>query len=198
MPLQGAGPLEPAALFDPRPAEVWLEVGFGAGEHLAHQAARHPHVGLIGAEPYVNGVARLLARIADAGLANVRIHPDDARPLLARLAEGSLARVFVLFPDPWPKARHRKRRLVTPEGLDVFARLLADGGTMHVASDHAPYLADALAAGLAHPAFAWRAERAADWARPADAGPLSRCEAKAAKAGRPAAYLTFVRRRRVA
>lgn len=194
--MPGTGPLDPAALFDPPPSAVWLEIGFGAGEHLAHQAQRHPEVGLIGCEPYVNGVARLLARVEDAGLANVRVHPDDARPMLARLPDGCIARLFVLFPDPWPKARHGKRRLVTREGLDVFARLLADEGTLHVASDVEPYLTDALAAGLAHPAFAWRAERAADWARPADMGPPSRCEAKALAAGRRPAYLTFVRRPR--
>jgi tRNA (guanine-N7-)-methyltransferase len=203
--------LLPAIAFDPPPDErvvdprrwfgagitaVWLEIGFGKGEHLAHQAGAHPTVGLIGCEPFEAGVAGLLATIAARGLGNVRIHAEDARPLLPRLAPASLERVFVLFPDPWPKARHRDRRVMTGSLLDALATDLVDGGILRFATDDARYLADTLALVLAHGTFDWPARSAADWRRPADQGPLSRYEARAAAQGRKPAYLTFVRRPR--
>ncbi len=191
--LPGDDPFDPAGLFAGARA-LWLEVGFGTGEHLAHQAATHPEIGFIGCEPYVSGVAALLGRLERAGLGNVRVYPDDARHVLVRLVPGSLARVDLLFPDPWPKLRHHKRRFVGRANLDVVARALRPGGLFRFASDDADYAAAALAEILGHGAFAWDARGAADWRRPADAGPLSRCEAKAAAAGRPAIYLTFRRR----
>ncbi len=118
------GAIDPRALFAAPMDQVWLEIGFGGGEHLAAQAAAHPGIGFIGCEPFVNGVARLIARIDEAGLANIRLHPDDARPLLAALPDACVGRVFILFPDPWPKARHHKRRLVTTALLDALARVM--------------------------------------------------------------------------
>ena len=138
----GTAPLAVAALF-PQPVrdDVWLEIGFGAGEHLAAQAAAHPDIGFIGAEPFENGVAALLARVQAESLANVRVFADDARLLMARLPDASIGRLFVLFPDPWPKARHHKRRMVGPTTLPEFARILKDGGELRFASDDADYAA---------------------------------------------------------
>lgn len=161
-------PFDPARLL-PGARETWLEVGFGGGEHLAGQAARRPDVLFLGAEPFQNGVASLLRHIEERGLGNVRVHPGDARELLARAPPGSLARIFVLFPDPWPKARHHKRRLIQPPVLAEFARLLRPGGTLRFASDWADYVDWTLERVLASGAFRWRAERADDWrAPPAD------------------------------
>ena len=123
----------PAGDFDlralmPGAAEAWLEIGFGGGEHMAAQAAKHPDVVILGAEPFQNGVASALRHIDDAGLKNVRVHDGDVRELLGRMPDASLARAFILFPDPWPKSRHHKRRLIQPTALDAFARLLRAGG----------------------------------------------------------------------
>jgi len=146
--------------------EVWLEIGFGGGEHLAAQAARHPDVLFIGAEPFLNGVASAVRHIDEQGLQNVRLHDGDARDLIARLPPASLARVFILFPDPWPKARHRKRRLVEPETIAVLGGLLKPGGALRFASDVADYVDWALERMLAAPAFAWTAQAAGDWRTP--------------------------------
>jgi len=190
----GDAKLDPAAAFGRRPDGVWLEIGFGGGEHLAWQAERHPVIGLIGCEPYVNGVVALLARVREREFANVRIWPDDARPLLERLTPGSIARAFVLFPDPWPKLRHRKRRLVQAPFLDAMARVLASGAELRFATDDPDYAAAMLECVPAHPGFRWTARRAADWRdRPADQGPTG-YEAWALAEGRRPAYLTFVRR----
>jgi tRNA (guanine-N7-)-methyltransferase len=199
LPLAG-GVLDPRALF-PRPVrEVWLEIGFGAGEHLEAQARARPDVGLIGCEPFLNGVASLLARVAaDAAFlaqGNLRLLDGDVRPLLDRLATGSLARVVALFPDPWPKKRHHKRRLVGPANLERFARVLADGGELRFASDDMGYVRWALAHLAGHPAFAWTARRPGDWReRPAD-GVETRYEAKARRQGRRPVHLSFRRRPR--
>jgi tRNA (guanine-N7-)-methyltransferase len=164
----------PLAPFDPRqlmPAahETWLEIGFGGGEHLAAQAQRHPDVLLIGAEPFQNGVASALRHLDEQGLVNVRIHDGDARELLARLPDASLARAFILFPDPWPKTRHHKRRLIQPETVAELARVLAPGGSLRFASDWADYVDWTLERIAAGGRFRWTAERAEDWrAAPAD------------------------------
>jgi tRNA (guanine-N7-)-methyltransferase len=171
--------------------ELWLEIGFGAGEHLIWQAEHHPNVGLIGAEPYEGGVAKLLAKLDAAPLANIRIHEGDAREVIAALPEARLGRAFILFPDPWPKTRHHKRRFVQTETLDALARVMKPGAELRFASDDAGYLAWALERLVAHPAFAWTAERMADWtARPAG-WPPTRYEAKALHG--PPTYLRFVR-----
>jgi tRNA (guanine-N7-)-methyltransferase len=161
----------PAAPFDPRAlmagaAEAWLEIGFGGGEHLAAQAARRPDVLFIGAEPFQNGVASALRHIDEQGLKNVRLHDGDARELLSRMPDASLARIFVLFPDPWPKARHHKRRLLQADTARELARVLAPGGRLRFASDWADYVDWSLARLTATPGLAWTAEAAHDWRTP--------------------------------
>jgi tRNA (guanine-N7-)-methyltransferase len=188
-----AGSLDPQALFVPAPGQVWLEIGFGGGEHLAAQAAANPQAGLIGCEPFVNGVVSLLGHVSERGLRNVRIWQGDARTLVARLPDASIRRAFILFPDPWPKARHHKRRLIAPAFLDALARVLAPGAELRVATDDMDYLAWSLERLTAHPAFRWCARGPADWRdRPAD-WPPTRYEQKAIAAGRKPAYLRFVR-----
>ncbi len=173
------------------PQRCWVEVGFGGGEHLAQQAAANPDVLLIGCEPYVNGVARLLSLIEDAD--NVRVVIDDARLLLKALPEASLDRIFVLFPDPWPKTRHHKRRIVNPETLADMARILKPGGELRLATDIMSYARPMLSQALADGHFNWLAERPGDWRdRPAD-WPATRYEEKARKAGRRPVFLKFER-----
>jgi tRNA (guanine-N7-)-methyltransferase len=186
--------LDPGGLFRPPVAAIWLEIGFGAGEHLTWQIHANPAVGFIGCEVYVNGVAALLARLPAAARERLRILPDDARPLLAALADASVGRIFVLFPDPWPKTRHRRRRTVSPTTLAEFARILRPGGELRLATDHAEYGRTMLAQALAEPRLEWLAERASDWlTRPAD-WPATRFELKALAAGRRGLYLRFRRR----
>lgn len=145
---------------------TWLEIGFGGGEHMAAQAARTPEVLVLGAEPFLNGAASALRHIDERGLANVRLHVGDARDLLAALPDASIERIFVLFPDPWPKARHQKRRLVQPETAAEFARVLKPGGRLRFATDVESYADWALAVLLAEPRLNWLAERADDWRVP--------------------------------
>lgn len=186
------GRLDPRGLFASGTKEIWLEIGFGGGEHLAAQAAAHPEIGFIGCEPFVNGVVSLLGHVKAHELANVRVWPSDARALLARLPDGAVGQAFVLFPDPWPKARHHKRRLIAAPFLDALARVLAPGAELRVATDDADYLEWILERLPVHPAF--RLANPADWrVRPAD-WPPTRYEQKAVAAGRQPAYLRFVRR----
>lgn len=192
--LAGEAPLDPSTLFPKAPHDVWLEIGFGGGEHLAWQAVHHPAVGLIGCEPFVNGVARLLSLVAERNLDNVRVLPDDARPLLDRLAPGSIGRAFILFPDPWPKARHHRRRIVSEPVLDRLAAVMRAGAELRLATDDMDYLRWMLERLLAHPAFEWMAEGPEDWrARPQD-WPATRYEEKALRQGRRPVYLRFRRR----
>jgi len=192
----GGGGLDPRALFARPPHEIWLEIGFGGGEHLAWQAERHPDVGFLGAEYFVNGIASLLRQVARARLDNVRFYQGDGRDLLDRLPEASLARVFILFPDPWRKARHHKRRLVRRDTLDRLAAVMADDAELRLASDHRDYVAWILDQLTAHPDFVWLARRPADWReRPAD-WPETRYEQKALAQGARATYLRFRRRPR--
>jgi tRNA (guanine-N7-)-methyltransferase len=179
-------PLDRAALFGDMP--VWLEIGFGGGEHLADAAAANPDVGLIGCEPFVNGVAMALGRIAAAGLTNVRLHPGDARDLIEVLPPEVLGRVFLLYPDPWPKARHHRRRFANAENLAALRRAMAPGAELRLATDVADYVEHALAAVSAAPG--WRArEEPGPW--PGWAG--TRYEAKALREGRRPRYLTLLR-----
>ncbi|MDH3239141.1 MAG: tRNA (guanosine(46)-N7)-methyltransferase TrmB [Alphaproteobacteria bacterium] len=198
-----AGLLDPRELFagpqpfDAGPAgpfrEVWLEVGFGAGEHLAAQAEANPEIAFIGCEPFLNGVAAALARIDRGKLNNVRIYDDDARVLLDHLAPGSLGRVFILFPDPWPKTRHARRRFLSAETLDTFARVMARDAELRFATDDPVCLRWALSVLIRHPEFAWRARSPADWRhRPADQPP-SRYEEKARAKGATPVFLVFAR-----
>jgi tRNA (guanine-N7-)-methyltransferase len=185
--------ITPATLFATRVADVWLEIGFGGGEHLAAQARAHPEIGLIGCEPYINGVAALLAGIEADDIANIRILPGDARDLLDALPDASIGRAFILFPDPWPKARHARRRLVAPETLDTLARILKDGAELRMATDDPGYLRWMLEHAIRCAGLHWTATAPGDWrARPAD-WPATRYEEKAASQGRKSTYLRFVR-----
>jgi tRNA (guanine-N7-)-methyltransferase len=189
--------LLPRLLFDPAqplpPAPRWLEIGFGAGEHIAWQAAAAPDVTLIGCEVYRNGIAALLSQVERRGLGNIRIWPDDARLLIDRLPDASLARVFLLFPDPWPKARHAERRFVGPANLASLARVMQPGAELRVATDDPTYLRWVLDHLPVHPAFRWQVRGPADWrTRPAD-WPPTRYEEKALREGRRPAYLRFSR-----
>lgn len=181
------------ALFDPPADDVWLEIGFGAGEHLAWQARARPDNGFIGCEPYVNGVAALLGEIEQRGLANIRIHDGDARDVLDWLDGASIGRVFLLFPDPWPKTRHHKRRLVSPGTLASLARIMRPGADLRVATDIGDYARGTLQAVRGSEAFAWQADSPADWRARPDDWPATRYEQKALKEGRRACYLVFRR-----
>ena len=172
--------------------ETWLEIGFGGGEHLAEQAARHPAVRLLGAEPFLNGAASALRHLDARGLENVRLHVGDARDLLAALPDASLARVFILFPDPWPKARHRKRRLVNPAVAAELARVLAPGGRLRFATDWADYADTALRALRGEGRLAWTARRADDWRLPPADHVTTRYEEKRLGDCAPV-FLDFVR-----
>ncbi|CAA7612807.1 tRNA (guanosine(46)-N7)-methyltransferase TrmB [Magnetospirillum sp. SS-4] len=184
--------VEPAALFSPPVRQVWLEVGFGGGEHLADLAEADSGIGLIGCEVFRNGIASLLGHVQARGLDNVRVFPEDVRLLLPALPEGSLSRVFVLFPDPWPKARHAERRFVCPENLDAIARVLVPGGELRVASDDPVYVEWARRHLAGHSAFdkilatTDRASLPADW-------PATRYELKCL-AGREPTFFLYRRR----
>ena len=165
LPDPASGPIDPKALM-PGAAEVWLEIGFGGGEHLSAQAARRPDALLIGVEPYLNGVASCVRHLEDVGVGNVRLLQDDARALMAALPEASLDRVFILFPDPWPKARHHKRRLIQDDFVEGLARVLKPGGTLRFATDWADYADWALQRLNARGRFSWTAEGPDDWRVP--------------------------------
>jgi tRNA (guanine-N7-)-methyltransferase len=191
-----AAPLEPRQLFPSRPARIWLEVGCGAGEHLAAQAESHPEIGFIAVEPYLAGLARLLAHVHERRLSNVRVFADDAALLLDALPEASLDRLFLLFPDPWPKARHAGRRFVSAANIARAGRTLRDGAEWRIATDDAGYCRWTLRYLAGDGAFHWLAESAADWRLPpADWAP-TRSEQKARAAGRACFYLRFQRRAR--
>jgi tRNA (guanine-N7-)-methyltransferase len=186
------GPIDLHLMF-PEAQRFALEVGFGGGEHLAEQARRHPDAGFIGCEPFENGVAKLLTQVQASRLRNVRVVPDDARDILVRLPDASLSFVFVLFPDPWPKLRHHKRRFIQTRTLDQIHRLLKPGGELRIATDHTDYGQWALMHLMRDNRFEWSATRAADWrVRPED-WVATRYEQKALKAGRSCIYLRFFR-----
>ncbi len=193
---QQPGGLRPTALFSGDVEAVWLEIGFGAGEHIAHEAAAHSRIGLIGCEPYIDGVASLLSRIEAQSLRNVRIHDDDARHLLPALQAASLDRILLLFNDPWPKKRHHRRRFLQPETVNEMARLLRDDGEFLFASDHAEYTRWCLRHVVACGTFRWCARGAADWRSPPAGWAPTRYEAKARARGEKPYFLSFRRRPR--
>jgi len=186
-------PADVASLFPVSVAEVRLEIGFGGGEHLIAEAIRHPDRGFIGCEPFVNGMAKMLAAIEAHGLRNIRPHLGDALAVMDRLPDACLAGIDVLYPDPWPKRRHWKRRLIQDETLAAMARPLRPGGLIRFASDSADYVAWTLQVSLRSPAFVWTAARADDWRLPWPDFPGTRYGAKASREGRPSCYLTFRR-----
>jgi tRNA (guanine-N7-)-methyltransferase len=185
---------DPRSYFSGRKlGDVWLEVGFGSGEHLAWQAEHYPDIGLIGAEPYVAGMAKLLSKIADKTIGNIRLYAEDAHDIVSALPDASIGRVFILFPDPWPKTRHHKRRFVQTEMLGQLARRMKPGAELRYATDEAGYLVRTLERLMAHPAFVWLAERSADWRVRVSDWPETRYEAKALRVGRSCTYLRFQR-----
>ena len=189
----------PCLAFDtaaPRQASrtTWLEIGFGGGEHLLWQARHNPSVALVGCEPYEDGVVKVLSAIAADGLSNVQIHMGDARELLRAIEPASIDRMFILFPDPWPKRKHAKRRLVNQALLALLARVMKSGAELRIATDVADYARTMLEAFACEPQFSWNAEGPPDWrTRPSD-WPETRYEAKAAAAGRRRYYFRFLRR----
>ena len=188
-----APPCDPRTFFSPEYEKIWLEIGFGGGEHLAAQAQANPDVGFIGAEIFENGIASLLKQRADAGLKNIRILDNDARAFLPFLADRSLDRVFLLYPDPWPKAKHAKRRFINQTTLDHLARLMSPGAELRIATDHPEYTRWCLRHVPVHPAFRWDVSGPGSWRqRPQDAI-ATRYEKKAIREGRTPMYLTFLR-----
>lgn len=159
------GAVDPQSLFS-QAREVWLEIGTGGGEHVSGQAMRNPEIGLLASEVFLEGIAKLLGQIEDQGLCNIRLWPEDARLLIDALAPGSIDRAFILFPDPWPKARHQKRRLVQPDFLTAMARCLKPGAGVRFATDVRSYADAALCQFLQHPDFVWKAHQADDWRQP--------------------------------
>jgi tRNA (guanine-N7-)-methyltransferase len=191
--LKTPAPRDASALFPVPVKEVWLEIGFGSGEHLLRQAELNPEIGFIGCEPFINGVATLLGVIEDRGLKTVRVHDGDARDVLAWLPDATIARAFILFPDPWPKKRQLKRRLVSPELVTALARVIRPGGELRFASDDGDYAGQALLAVRRNGAFAWIATCAADWRTRPDDWPETRYERKALSEGRKPVYLRWRR-----
>lgn len=183
--------VEPKAFFDKNFKQIWFEVGFGDGEHLAIQAENHPDIGFIGCEPFINGVAGLLCEVEDRKLDNVRIWADDARDLMDALPDGCLDRCFLLHPDPWPKKRHKKRRFIQDDSVQNLARLLKPGAELRVATDDADLCNWMLYYIEKSPCFHWSAEQAADWRCPPDDWPVTRYGEKQL-AGTPV-YLSFIR-----
>lgn len=173
--------------------DFWLEIGFGHGEHIVNQALLNPQVGLVGIEPFVNGIASAAIAIQEKSIDNIRIYPDDAMQIINRFAAESFSRLFLFFPDPWPKIRHHKRRFIQTETVAMLARLLPVGGTLHLATD-IPDLADWMIMHvLEHPQFMWTAERQSDWTTPPEHWVTTKYQHKAIREGRSSVYLDFVK-----
>lgn len=182
--------LDVVGLFGDKP--LWLEIGFGGGEHLVHQAGLNPDVGIIGCEPFMNGVAMLLGKIREAGTDNIRVYPGDARHMFDVLPENSVDRAFLLYPDPWPKKRHHRRRFVTDEHIAPLATVLKPGAVFRVATDIEDYVRQTLQVVPRH-GFEWQANSPQDWRQPWSDWISTRYEQKALREGRTPHYLTFVK-----
>ena len=180
--------LDLGALFGGR--DVWLEVGFGGGEHVIHQAAENSDVGIIGCEPYINGVAMLLGKMRKANVDNLRIYPEDVRDMFDVLPDQSISKAFLLYPDPWPKSSHHRRRFVTPEHLEPLAKALKPGAEFRVATDIPDYVRQTLEE-VPKAGFEWLAEGPEDWRKPWSDWISTRYEQKALREGRTPHYLTF-------
>ncbi|MFO1152383.1 MAG: tRNA (guanine(46)-N(7))-methyltransferase TrmB [Rhodospirillales bacterium] len=189
-----ADALDPRQLFPQPLREIWLEIGFGAGEHLLAQARSHSDVGCIGCEAYINGIAALVAAWHAEPVPNIRILADDARPLLSILAPASLERVFLLFPDPWPKLRHAGRRFISHHTVGDLARAIAPGGELRIATDAPHYARWALTHLHQSEAFCWSARRPDDWRSPPPDWIPTRYQRRAEAAARTPVYLSFSRR----
>lgn len=172
--------------------KLWLEIGFGGGEHMVHQAASNPDVAIIGCEPYINGVAMLLRKITKAGVQNVRIHPGDVRDLFDVLPVGSVEKAFLLYPDPWPKKRHHRRRAVTPEYLQPLAKVMRAGAELRIATDIKDYVRQSMEE-VPRAGFSWTAQMASDWREPWADWISTRYEQKALREGRVPHYMTFLK-----
>lgn len=191
--LNAPAPEDPCALLTVPVREVWLEIGFGSGEHLLWQALRNPDIGVIGCEPFINGVSSLLGAVEDRGLRNVLVHDGDARDILAWLPAGSIARIFILFPDPWPKKRQAKRRLLSPPFIASLAGVLRPGGELRFGSDDMNYARETLLAVNRSDAFVWTAQKASHWRMRPEDWPETRYERKALSEGRKPVYLRWRR-----
>jgi tRNA (guanine-N7-)-methyltransferase len=183
---------KPDRLFSAAVREVWLEIGFGGGEHLLWQAEQHPEAGILGCEPYQDGIVKVLSAISTRRAGNIRLFADDARILLRQLPAAAIARAFVLFPDPWPKRRHWKRRLVSEATLAELARVLRPGAELRIATDIAAYAECILLAVRRQGSFRWLAKTPADWRQRGSDWPRTRYEAKALAAGRHCSYFRFL------
>jgi len=181
------------SLFSVPIKKIRLEVGFGGGEHLLNEAKSNPEIGHIGCDPYLNGMAKLLAAIRTTDIKNIRLHPGDALEILDWLPEKTLDRVDILYPDPWPKRRHWKRRFISEERVKRIARVLSPGGEARFATDIASYAEWALARFTRSAFFSWTAEQADDWRKPWCDFPGTRYETKAIRQGRRPIYLRFQR-----
>ena len=188
-----AGEMSPATLFEKPPSDVWLEIGFGGGEHLLLQSEANPHIGFIGCEPFVNGMAKMLSAIDKDDIKNIRLYDSDALDLLKKLPDASMGRVYLLYPDPWPKRRQNKRRFISDETLKLIARVLKPGGQFRFASDIDHYVGWTLSHVMRSGAFRWLADRPDNWRNPWAGWQSTRYELKAIKEGRKSAYLTFER-----
>jgi tRNA (guanine-N7-)-methyltransferase len=180
-------------VFDRTPREVWLEIGFGAGEHLVQQAKANPDVGVVGCEPFLNGIVATLAGLEREGISNARLRHGDAQALIDAAPDAFFSRVFVLYPDPWPKRRHHKRRLIAEGVIDALARVMEGGAELRFATDIDDYAGWTLARFLASRHFRWASTQADDWRRPWPEWRSTRYEAKARVESRRSVYLTFVR-----
>ena len=185
--------LEPDKLFPILTEDLWLEIGFGAGEHLIAQSMKHTSIGFIGCEPFVNGVAKVLSAVEDNQLKNIRIYDDDARHVLSALPEASIGRVFILFPDPWPKKRHHKRRFISTEVVDQLARITKPKAEVRIASDIGDYIKSTLLVFSNNQEFSWIDLGPVDWRSRSPDWPETRYERKALSEGRQPVYLRFVR-----
>lgn len=185
--------VNPASFFTPETSRVWLEIGFGNGEHLLHHALNNPDIGMIGCEPFVNGIAALCVGIEKHKVKNIRIWPDDARLLMKRMLPQSIDKLFLINSDPWPKTRHHKRRFIQKETLDEIHRLLKNNAEFRMATDHAGLASWQLEKTYFHGGFVWAASAASDWrTRPVDA-PETRYQQKGVKKGHATTFLNFIK-----
>ncbi|MBB36395.1 MAG: tRNA (guanosine(46)-N7)-methyltransferase TrmB [Hirschia sp.] len=192
IPIAPANSLDPSTLFDHDPAEIWFEIGFGGGEHLTGQAQRHPQIGSIGVEPFAEGVGKALTQISELELTNVRLNRGDARDVLLGLKDETLDRIFIMFPDPWPKTRHHKRRIVQHDSVALFVSKLKPGGRLRFATDVMHYADWALERFCANDRLDWTATAADDWRIPPQDHVTTRYQTKNLGDCKPV-YFDFIR-----